>query len=165
MESQKLFDDAFSVGSEVWHAQLTLIERVNRPGCRQESEAVMSEIRVELVPEFRGDTVVLLAMDRGGLDAFRAAVAETIQNKQVCLSKLMHANVTHIFAIEDDKASVESQKGFVTWRFSLSKMAEVLEKLDAIKVSPSPCHHYIDISSPAQTLVLSCDEYVQDLLS
>jgi hypothetical protein len=120
----------------------------------------MNEICVELVPGFKGETVVLLAMDKGGLDIFRAAVAETIQKKQLSSWKLMHANVTHIFAIEDGKAKVELHEGLATWRFSLSKLTEVLEKLDAMKVSSGPCHHYIDISEPAQTLVLSRDEYV-----
>jgi hypothetical protein len=104
--------------------------------------------------------VVLLAMDEGGLDVFRSAVSEAIQKEQGSSSQLMHGGATHIFAIEDGKADVELQKGHATWRFSPSKLAEVLEKLDAMKASLGPCHHYVDISSPAETLVLSCDEYV-----
>ena len=120
----------------------------------------MSEIRVELAPEFRGETVVLLAMDEGGLDVFRSAVAKAVQTEQGSSSQLNHAGATHIFAIEDDKANVELEKGRATWRFSLSKLAEVVEKLDAMKASPGPCHHYVDIASPVGTLVLSRDEYV-----
>jgi hypothetical protein len=73
---------------------------------------------------------------------------------------MMHAGSTHIFAIQDGRADVELQKGLATWRFSPSKLAEVLEKLDAMKASPGPCHHYVDVSSPAETLVLSRDAYV-----
>ena len=73
---------------------------------------------------------------------------------------MMHAGATHIFAIQDGRADVELQKGCATWRFSPSKLAEVLEKLDAMKASPGPCHHYVDVSSPAETLVLSRDAYV-----
>lgn len=119
----------------------------------------MSEIRVELAPEFKGDTVVLLAMDTGGLDDFRATVAQAIQKAHGSL-QVMHADVTHVFAIEDGKTDVELKQRHVTWRFSPLKLTEVLEKLDAMKVSPGPCHHYVDISSPAETLVLSRDEYV-----
>lgn len=120
----------------------------------------MSEIRVELVPEFKGETVVLLVMDGGGLSAFISAVAKAIQMKPGSSSRLGHAGGTHIFAVEDDKADVELQQGFTTWRFSPSKLAEVLEKLDAMKAASGPCHHYMDISSPAKTLVVSRDEYV-----
>lgn len=120
----------------------------------------MSEIRVELAPEFKGETVVLLAMDGGGLNAFTSAVAEAIQKKPGSSSHLGHAGATHVFAVEDDKADVELQPGCTTWRFSPSKLAEVLEKLEAMKASPGPCHHYVDISSPVETLVLSRDEYV-----
>jgi hypothetical protein len=120
----------------------------------------MSEIRVELAPEFKGETVVLLAMDGGGLAAFISAVAEAIQGRARTSSQLRHAGAIHLFAVEDGKADVELQKAHITWRFSPSKLAEVLEKLEAMKASPGPCHQYVDIASPAETLVLSRDEYV-----
>ena len=119
----------------------------------------MSEIRVELAPEFKGETVVLLVMDSDGLDAFRSALARAGQ-KQQGASQLTHAGTIHEFAIEDGNAEVELQAGRVNWRFTPSKLAEVIEKLDAMKEAPGPCHHYVDISSPAETLVLSRDEYV-----
>ena len=37
---------------------------------------------------------------------------------------------------------------------------EIIDKLPALQ-TPGPGHHYVDdVSSPTQTLVLSCDEYV-----
>jgi hypothetical protein len=119
----------------------------------------MSEVRLELVPEFKGDTVVLMAMDKSGLDDFRAAVAQAIHKAHGSL-QVMIAEVTHVFAIEGGKTDIELKQRHVTWRFSPSKLTEVLEKLDAMKASPGPCHHYVDILSPAETLVLSRDEYV-----
>jgi hypothetical protein len=119
----------------------------------------MSTIRVELASEFKGETVVLLSMDKGGLDDFTATVAQVVQMAHGSL-QVMHVDVTHVFVVEDGKAAVELKPRHVTWRFSPSKLAEVLEKLDAMNMSPGPCHHYVDISSPVDTLVLSCDEYV-----
>lgn len=119
----------------------------------------MSEIRVELATEFKGETVVLLAMDRDGLDAFRSALARAGQ-KQQASSQLTHGGTIHEFAVEDGNAEVELQTGRVNWRFARSKLDEVIEKLDAMRAAPGPCHHYVDISSPAETLVLSRDEYV-----
>jgi hypothetical protein len=120
----------------------------------------MSEIRVELAPEFKGETVVLLAMDGSGLDAFISAATEAFQKGPGASSQLKDTGANHVFVIEDGRADVELQKGSTTWRFSPSKLGEVLEKLEAMKASPGPCHHYVDISSPAETLVLSRDEYV-----
>ena len=120
----------------------------------------MSEIRVELSSEFRGETVVLLAMDLDGLNAFTSAVAEAIQKEEGTSSQLSRTDATHVFAIENGKADVELQSGLTTWRFSPSKLAEVLQKLNAMKASLGPCHQYVDISSPTETLVLSSDEYI-----
>lgn len=119
----------------------------------------MSEIRVEFAPEFKGDSVVLLAMDKDGLKDFSATVAQAIQKAHGSL-QVMHADVAHVFAIEGGKTDIELNSRQVTWRLSLPKLIEVLDKLDAMTVSPVPCHQYVDISSPAETLVLSYDEYV-----
>jgi len=118
----------------------------------------MSEIRVELAPDFKGESVVLLAMDGDGLDVFSAVVAQLLQAGRGVL-QLEHAGVTHVFNIEDG-ADFEFTEKHVDWRFSSPKFTEVLEKLDAMKDSSGPCHHYVDISGPVETLVLSRDEYV-----
>ena len=120
----------------------------------------MSEIRVEFVPDFKGEAVVLLVMDGGGLDMFTAAVGQAIHKQQGSI-EMVHADVTHIFSVGHDTAEVDIQESQVTWRFPPLKLIEILEKLEAMKVSPVPCHHYVDISIPAETLVLSRDEYVQ----
>ena len=120
----------------------------------------MSDIRVEFVPSFKGEAVVLLAMDVGGLAVFTAAVAQAIQTQQGSI-EMVHAGVTHIFSLGHDTAEVDIQENQIAWRFPPSKLIEILEKLEAMKKSPVPCHHYVDISIPAETLVLSRDEYVQ----
>ena len=74
-----------------------MAERANRPLATKKVSAFMSEIRVELAPEFKGETVVLLVMDSDGLDAFRSALARAGQKP----SQLTHAGTIHEFAIED----------------------------------------------------------------
>lgn len=120
----------------------------------------MSKIRIQLASEFRGEAVVLLAMDQGGLNEFSSAVSEAIQGRLGYSSQLRHADGNHVFALKDHTADIDLQPCCTTWRFSTSKLAEVLEKLNAMKSSPGPCHHYVDIASPTETLVLSRDEYV-----
>ena len=56
-------------------AQFSLAKRPYRFLATKKVSAFMSEIRVELASEFKGETVVLLAMDGEGLDAFRSALA------------------------------------------------------------------------------------------
>ncbi len=116
----------------------------------------MSEIRVELATEFKGETVVLLAMDSDGLGTFRSALAQTGKKP----SKLFHAGMIHEFALTDGNSEVELQAGHVKWCLAQSKLDELIEKLSAMEKAPGPCHHYVDISRPAETLVLSRDEYV-----
>jgi hypothetical protein len=99
-------------------------------------------------------------MDGNGLDGFTSAVAAAIHKEPGSSCRLGPSGRTHVFAIEDDKADIELQQGCATWRFTPSKLAEVLEKLEAMKASRGPCHHYVDISSPAENLVLPRDEYV-----
>lgn len=119
----------------------------------------MSEIRIELATEFKGATVVLLTMDTDGLDVLRAALGSSLLKSQG-FSRLVHAGTTHEFALGGAGIEIKLQPGRVTWHFPEAKLAEVLEKLDAMRAAPGPCHHYVDISDPAKTLVLSRDEYL-----
>jgi hypothetical protein len=117
----------------------------------------MNFIRVELAREFMwGDDVVLVAMDTAGLDSFTTALDDAVQ--QTC-SRLDHGATIHEFLVTAGLADVELHDDRVVWRLDHTKAVEILEKLAAMK-SGGPGHHYIDISTPAETLVLSCDEYV-----
>ena len=119
----------------------------------------MSEIRVELAHDFKWEAVVvLLAMDGDGLEAFRSALARA-GRKQRRSSLLTHAGTIHEFAIEGGNAEVELQAGRVIWRLAQAKLAEIVEKLNAMDKTLGACHQYVDISSPAKILVLSRDEY------
>ncbi len=60
----------------------------------------------------------------------------------------------------DSGDEIDLQTGHVYWRFTRSKLLKVLEKMDSLNEAPGPGHHYVDISGPVKTLVLSRDEYV-----
>ena len=51
----------------------------------------MSELRVEFVPEFKGDSIVLLTMESDGLDDFRAIAAQAIRTAHGSL-QVMHVD-------------------------------------------------------------------------
>jgi hypothetical protein len=46
------------------------------------------------------------------------------------------------------------------WRLPEEKASEILDMLAGLKASKVPSHQYVDIDSPAETLILSVDEYL-----
>lgn len=116
----------------------------------------MALIRVELAREFRGEDVVLLAMDADGVDTFLAAITRAEQQGSW---RLHHGETIHEFLMEAGAADIDLQDDRVVWRLGRPKAVEIIEKLTALE-DPGPGHHYVDISKPTRTLVLSCDEYV-----
>jgi hypothetical protein len=118
----------------------------------------MNIIRVELAPEFRGEDVVLLAMDGGGLTTFITALSDA---KQRGSSQLEHDGVTHQFVIQAGAADIELGENRVVWRLDHAKAVEIIEDLTAMSRSDRPGHSYVEISTPTNTLVLSRDEYVR----
>ncbi len=118
----------------------------------------MNTIRVELAPEFRGEDVVLLAMDGAGVDTFTAALRDAEQRGA---SQLEHDGVTHQFVIQAGSADIELGENHVVWRLDHAKAIEIIDDLTIMSDSNGPGHNYVDIAAPTKTLVLSRDEYVR----
>ncbi|WP_101948028.1 hypothetical protein [Mycobacterium sp. 3519A] len=117
----------------------------------------MTIIRAELASEFRGEAVVLLAMDGTGVSTFLTALKTAEQQGAF---ELEHGGITHQFVIQDDSADVELRDERMVWRLNQIKAAEIIDDLTVLNNNDGPCHDYVDISSPTDTLVLSRDEYV-----
>jgi len=114
-------------------------------------------IHVELVPELDfGYDAVLLAMDDLGVDAFLAPLRQAEQQGS---SRLEHGGMTHEFFIEADAANIELYDDRVVWRFDHSTAVEIIEMLTAMKQQSGAGHYYVDIATPAHTLVISRNEY------
>jgi hypothetical protein len=118
----------------------------------------MNIIRVELAPEFRGEDVVLLAMDGAGVTTFVTALRDAEQRGS---SQLEHDGLTHQFVIQVGAADIELGENRVVWRLDHAKAAEIVEDLTVMSNNDRPGHNYVDISLPTKTLVLSRDEYVR----
>lgn len=118
----------------------------------------MTVVRAGLAPKFYfGRDAVLLAMDNPGVDHFLAALTEAQRQGSAQLdTDEMH----HRFVVEPGAADVEFQDGAAVWRLDHAKAAEIIELLTDMSQHPGAGHYYVDISAPAQTLVLSLDEYV-----
>lgn len=117
-------------------------------------------IRVEYLAGFHfGDDVVLVALDGAGLDAFVAALDEADRRRdwRVELNER-----THRFRVEAGAADV-GLHDHVEWRLDHAVIADMVDKLAAMKQAGGPSHHYVDIAGPVGTLVLSLDEYPDDV--
>lgn len=120
----------------------------------------MTIIRVEFAPDFRGEDVVLLAMDGDGLADFAAALKDAAERGA---SQLEYGEVIHEFIIQAGGADIDLDDTRVVWRLDSAKAAEIIEDLDELSTGDRPGHHYLDISKPTETLVVSRDEYVRQL--
>jgi hypothetical protein len=121
----------------------------------------MSVVRVNFLPEFYlGDDAVLLTLDGSGIDKVRSAVEEARSNRS---SRFLHNGVAQEFHIEPGAASVDLSPTRVVWRLDQAKAAEISEDLAALSATRdsgiTAGHFYVDMTSPAETLVISRDEY------
>lgn len=115
----------------------------------------MSFIHAQFLPEFMlGDDVVMLAMDAAGAASIYATLNDAVQHGW---SQLEHDGITYEFRIENGAADIQFGDGRVEWHFDRATALEVLDDLEV--PDDHAGHHYIDIRTPAQTLVLSYDEY------
>lgn len=48
----------------------------------------------------------------------------------------------------------------LVWRLGAAKAQELIELLTDMSQHPGRVHHYVDVSTPARTLVISLNEYV-----
>jgi hypothetical protein len=118
----------------------------------------MSELRVQLLADFKGDAAVLVSMDKAGVDAFLAALVKIEESRQ-SFARAEIEGATHVFAIAGREARVEPGKT-TRWQISKAHLRELIEKLQTLSAATQPGHHYIDITEPAEKLVLSLDEHV-----
>jgi hypothetical protein len=117
----------------------------------------MNTIRVELADDFRGEDVVLLAMDGAGVATFTVALKDAeVQG----FSRLQHDGTTHEFLIQAGAAEIDLGNDHVVWRLDQAKALEIIDDLNVMASNDHPGHNYVDIAKPTDTLVLSRDEYV-----
>ncbi|PND57134.1 hypothetical protein CRM90_13400 [Mycobacterium sp. ENV421] len=114
----------------------------------------MPIVRVNFVPGFYlGDDAVLLTLDGSGVDLMKSAIDEARASSS---SLLLHDGIRQEFVIEPGTAAIELQPTHVVWQFDTAKAAEIADNLAALGAAG---HFYVDITSPAETLLISRDEY------
>jgi hypothetical protein len=124
----------------------------------------MSAIHAGLIEGFYlGDDAVLLILNDGGTSTFLAALTRAAQQG---LARLDLGDTTYQFLIEAGAAHVEFGARTVVWRLDDAKAAEVIDMLTAaVQSSHVVGHHYVDITAPADLLVLSYNEHGPECLT
>ena len=78
-------------------------------------------------------------------------------------SRFLHDGVAQEFHIEPGATSVSLSPARVVWRLDHAKAAEIADDLVALGAlsgsGRTAGHLYVDMTSPAETLVISRDEY------
>jgi hypothetical protein len=117
----------------------------------------MSVVRVNFLPEFYlGDDAVLLTLHGSGVDKMKDAVEEARIKRS---SRFLDNGVAQEFHIEPAAATVDLSPTRMVWRLDQAKAAEIAADLMALSAQKTGGHFYVDMTSPAVTLVISRDEY------
>lgn len=118
----------------------------------------MSKLSISRRDDFKGDGVLLVAVDIAGLDhlqnALRRAVTAGVGGRE-----LLQAETVLEVSVVDAGHTVQLHANRTVWRMSSEKLDEIADKLMSLRESPRGGHHYVVIDGPVQTLFLSVNEY------
>ncbi|NTY62602.1 hypothetical protein [Mycolicibacterium sphagni] len=117
----------------------------------------MSVLRVVHLPDFYfGGDAVVVVMDAAGLAVLIAALNQALAHGDC---RIEHHPRTLEVQVQDGAADVGLDDAHVRWRIPHATVADMIAKLSAMNGVTSG-HHYVDIATPARTLVLSVGEYL-----
>jgi hypothetical protein len=118
----------------------------------------MAIFRVGFFSEFDcGDDVVLVAADRDGMRMFQSAVRSAHDDGAASFE---FDAIKHHVVRQDSAADIKLGPQTVVWRFDDTKLVELLNLIEPLVDIIKPGHNYLDdLTSPAETLILSVDEY------
>jgi hypothetical protein len=118
----------------------------------------VTTFRVGFFPDFKWNDVVLVGADRDGMRVFRSALRSAHEDGEGAFE--LHG-VQHRIVRQSGAADIELGSPSVVWRFDKAKLAEILDMVVELIDVDHPAHNYFDdLNSPAATLMLSIDEYV-----
>ncbi len=104
-----------------------------------------------------GDEAVLAYADRAGMRMFNSAVLSALKDGEASFEV---DGVEHRIIRQRNAADVEQGSRTVTWRFDDAKLIEISDLVAPLIDDEGAGHQYLDINSPASTLTLSVDEYI-----
>jgi hypothetical protein len=114
--------------------------------------------RVGFFPDFKWGDAVLVGADRDGMRVFLSAVRSAHEDGAATFEV---DEIKHFVVRQNGAADIDLRSQTVVWRFDDAKLVEMLDLIEPLVEEEGPGHQYMDdLNSPAETLVLSVDEYV-----
>lgn len=161
LDSGMRFASAFTNLAASGEISPSLAQPPQGPQSMSPEQQPIAIVRVASLHEFKfGRAAVLAAMNVSGLDAFAAALGRA---REQGAARLDTEGRLHTFWREVGAADVNLQGDLddrVEWRLNPKTTDEMIEMLAGMR-DHGPCHNYVDIATPADTLVLSLDEYFE----
>jgi|WetSurMetagenome_2_1015567.scaffolds.fasta_scaffold761826_2 hypothetical protein len=120
----------------------------------------MSDIKltIEMLDDFKGEDVILVSFNKEGLNDIEDALLR-LKNIHSVFFGESSSKTKYEFITDDSRDELVLSSECIQWLITKQKRDEILDKITAMKIASFPCHHYIDIQHPTNTLVLSLDEY------
>lgn len=113
------------------------------------------KISISLIPDYAQNDVVLVEMDNDGAEELIRVFQGSIQRGNY---KLDAAGCPPLNIEVNEGQQISSFSIFdQAWNLStnLDKAEEIILKISVLLKASVPCHHYVDISFPVDTLLLS----------
>ena len=121
----------------------------------------MANFRVGYFPDFQyGEPAILIGADRDGMQIFQAALRRAHETGTATFD--LHG-IRHIIIRQADCADIELNWQTIVWRFDDSRLVEIDNLATSLVEHKGSGHQYLDhVKSPAATVILSVDEYVDN---
>jgi hypothetical protein len=117
----------------------------------------MAIFRVGFFSEFDcGYDAVLVGADRNGMRMLQSAVRSAHDDGAASFE---FDAIEHHVVRQDGAADIELGSQTVVWRFDDAQLVEMLDLIEPLVDTEGAGHQYVDLNSPAETLILSVDEY------
>jgi hypothetical protein len=146
------------LGSEAGRHQGAPQAKPSRTSTPAPEGSEMATFRVGFFSDFDcGDDVVLVGADRDGMRMLQSAVRSAHDDGAASFE---FDAIKHRVPRQDGTADIELGSQNVVWRFDDAKLVEMLNLIEPLVDIVKPAHNYLDdLNSPAETLILSVDEY------
>ncbi|MBP7264000.1 MAG: hypothetical protein KBB32_07485 [Spirochaetia bacterium] len=112
-------------------------------------------IRVELLDEFKGDSVILVVLNSPGLILLQSTIAflDNEGKAEVAAGgKLIALSISTVDEVFFDKDRTN-------WEITEKTKRVLTDQLASMASFGAPCHHYLDIERPVTSIILSLNEY------
>ncbi len=119
----------------------------------------MNNITIRKLENYRGNSVILIGTNRAGLTELLLSITKLEKYPE---SNFIEGNTRYEFSVTTT-SKIELFSNIAILRFTVEVWNEIMDKLSALNLCKTPCHHYVDVEDFEETIVLSVDEEYGEL--